>query len=618
MGKILKIDLTTLEYEYTFTPPKLIKEFIGGRGLALKLLFDLIEPETDAFSPKNPLIFSPGLFCGTKWPASTQFHVSSKSPLSNGYGSAFAWGGFGIEMKKAGLDALIIIGVAQKPVYIYIEDDQISIKDAGNLWGKTTGEVDDKLLALYPGAKVCTIGPAGEKKVGLASIVSEKYQNLIRTGMGAVMGSKKLKAVVIKGSSKTDVDNAEFTRLARIKKNKVETHKASVRLREVGKAMLVKSKNQVGDLATKNHQQNTFEYAHNMDGDALKKYVTHNVFCPTCPIGCLRFSVIKDGPYKCATEGPEYEPIWALGPRIGNPDLKVLIYANRLCLDLGLDQIGVGGVIAFAMECKQRGILEDDEYSLEWGDAESIVGLIKDIADQKGLGRILGNGSKKAAMSIGNNALDYAMEVKGVEISGQEPRQSKAFGLQLAVSNWGADWGYGLPTIDVAHNEAVAKKYLPELMPEVLDVSDETNKAALVVFSENYNALTDSLGLCKFSAPETYAIEPDDAAEGLSAFWGEKVSRQQVLELGNKIINLERLFNVREGFNRQDDYLPSRFTKEELEIEIFTGDRLVGLVPTGEKRKVVIDLERLLDEYYQLRGWSKNGIPQSMEIGQVK
>jgi aldehyde:ferredoxin oxidoreductase len=519
-------------------------------------------------------------------------------------------------LASAGIAAVIFTGRSDTPVYVSIADGLVHFHDAGPLWGKLTGQTASLLADSHPQSQACYIGPAGERQVGLASIVSDTYQNLIRTGMGAVMGSKLLKAVVIQTTADQALVNPEhsaFVALCQEKYKQVANHPASVRLRDVGKAMLVRTKNQVGDLASRNHQRNTFDAASNMDADALKRYVTHNVFCPGCPIGCLRFSVIKDGPYACETEGPEYEPIWALGPRIGNPDLELLIHANRLCIDLGLDQIGSAGSIAFAMELQQRGLLWHHgpslPYSLDWGDAPSILGLLRAIASREGLGDILADGSRRAAGILGGDTLRYAMQSKGVELSGQEPRQSKAFGLQLAVSAWGADWGYGIPTIDIAHNRKAAERYLPHLLPELLDVSDERYKPALVVFSENFNAVCDSLGLCKFSAPETYAIGPDDVAEGLALFLGSPVSTEALLRNGADIILLERQFNAREGFDRRDDQLPERFLREPLEIDVFTGDRLTGLVPTGEKRKVVIHLEKMLDEYYILRGWDSSGRP---------
>lgn len=603
----MEIELSTRMIEQNIIPGKWVEQYYGGRGLAIKYLFENLPPGIDPLSSENILVIAPGLLVGTDWPASTQYHVSAKSPLTEGYGSAFAWGEFGREMKMAGISLLALKGVSPKPIYLVIENDVVKFEEAQDLWGLTTGKTHDILEERYPSSKIMAIGPAGENKVLLASIVADRYQNLIRTGMGAVMGSKNVKAIVIKGQAELKTSDS-FSEYSKIMYEQIESHPASIRLREKGKAILVQSNNQIGNLATRNHQENKFSQANHLDAEALSRFVKHNIYCPTCPIGCLRFSEIDRGPFACKTEGPEYEPLWALGPRIGNSNLELLIYANWLCIDFGLDQIGTAGVIGFAMECKQRDLIKEEKYSYLWGDRHTILGIIEEIAHRTGIGEKLGQGTRNAAFEINPEALKYAMQCKGVELSAQEPRIAKSFGLQLAVSNWGADWGYGLPTIDVAYNEKAAKKFLAHLLPEVLDVSTEINKPELVVFSENYNAISDSLGLCKFSAPETYAVGPDDAAEGLRILGKEETS-ESLLEAGERIINLERLFNIREGFSRKDDYLPERFLKEPLEIEVYTGDRLTGLIPTGEKRIEVIHLDEMLDRYYDLRGWDREGRP---------
>jgi aldehyde:ferredoxin oxidoreductase len=376
--------------------------------------------------------------------------------------------------------------------------------------------------------------------------------------------------------------------------------------------MLIRSKNQVGDLATRNHQQCSFDEAiDDIDGLAVRKLTVQNRFCTDCPIGCIRITKSGD----VMTEGPEYEPIWALGPRIGNGDLHFLIQLFEECLRLGVDPIGFGGVMAFAMECYQRGLL-NSEYALTWGEQQAISRFLEELVEGNGTGGALRNGTREYYRHHPETR-PYAMEVKGVELSGQEPRQSKAFGLSLGVSNWGADWGYGLPTIDVANNIAAAKTLFPDEYKHILEVTSERAKAKLVCFTEAYNAISDSLGICKFACPETYALMPSDLAKARSAELGFEQTAEDLLLIGEKIINLERLINQREGFTADDDYLPERFLKEPIVVDIYEGDRLTGLKKTQNKRILTNEFYAMRQEYYNLRGW-KDGMPTTDGLKQLQ
>ncbi|HHY38546.1 MAG TPA: aldehyde ferredoxin oxidoreductase family protein [Clostridia bacterium] len=625
MGRILEINLTDRTVTTYDTPRHLLETVLGGRGLGVALLQKYVKAlcqdrVVQAFDPENPLIFSAGPFTRTGWPAATQFHVTAVSPLTRGLGGGFAWGSFGQSLSRLGLDAIVFTGASERPVYVVLSESGESVRFEGaeDLLGLSSSGVQSTLCGRHGDVSIACTGPAADKRSYLAAIMSEHHA-VVRTGLGAVMGSKNLKAIVIPRKSML-AGPSGFKDLEVEMASKVASHPASVRLRQYGKSILVKSKNQVGDLPTRNHQEGSFEHASNLDAEAVAKYTGSLVPCPACPVACIRETVVPSGKYKCRVVGLEYEPIAALGPRIGNGNLELLAYAFFLCQEYGLDPIGVGGVIAFAMECAQRGILDPgdigagdggsgNDFGSIWGNDRVILGLIHAIGKSEGLGRILGRGSLEAAWEVGGGAVYYAMQSKGVELSGQEPRQSKAFGLSLAVSNWGADWGYGLPTIDVAHNEAAAKILMPELLPDVLNVVDQKYKPELVVFSENYNAVCDSLGLCKYSAPETYAVMPSDIARGLSLLFGQEVSVDDVMKAGERIICLERLFNAERGFSRSDDTLPSRFSREPLRVTLFEGDRLKGLRSTGKSVEVVIDLDPMLDRYYELRGWDKNGRP---------
>ena len=366
-------------------------------------------------------------------------------------------------------------------------------------------------------------------------------------------------------------------------------------------------KNRVGDLPARNHQLGQVPWADQVDARAIARYTRKNKGCFACPIRCGRVTRVENGSYAGDLEGPEYETLDALGPMCGIDNPEVIIHANRLCDDLGLDTISTGVVIAFAMECHQRGLLNDPDVQLAWGNAEAVLGLIERIAHRRGLGNLLADGTRRAAQIIGGDAPRYAMHVKGMELPRQEPRIAKGFGLGHATSNRGADHLYALPTIDLAGAwDAAQRLFPPEIIPALMDTDDETYKPDLVVFSEHYCALSDALGVCKFTTVETYALFPDDLAVGLSALWGREVSGEELLTAGERIVNLERLYNVRLGLSRADDQLPPRFTTEPLEVYAFTrGEAATEPVHVGLLR----DFEAMLSRYYRLRGWDENGIP---------
>ncbi len=610
-NKMLTIDLHSGLVKTETLPPELLKQYLGGRGLGARLLYDLLKPGTPALAAGNPLIFTVGPFTGSGWPAGTQWSVTAKSPLSGGYGGGFCWGEFGIRLRHCGYMALVIKNQAKEPVVLRISEAGAEIQSAAGLWGLDAHAATDQLSQQYPGASVACIGPAGEKLSGLGCILGDRYQMILRTGLGAVMGSKKLKAVVAGPGGAPPKEGENFAAICEEMNTQVRDYPASIRLRQQGKPMLIRSKNQVGDFPTHNHQRQNFdEWIDALDGAAVERYTQSRQHCEGCPIGCVRVTKTP----RVTTEGPEYEPIWALGPRIGNGNLEYLIELFDRCLKQGVDPIGFGGVVAFAMECAQRGLLQNAE-TLPWGNPASIDHLLCEVVEGRGLGGELRNGSRPYAQAHPETA-PYAMQGKGVEMSGQEPRQSKAFGLSLAVSNWGADWGYGLPTLDVAQNQEAAQKLFADDWERVLEVHKEEGKAALVKFSEEFNALSDSLGICKFACPETTALMPQDLAKGYSAWHGHPHNAEELLATGERIINLERLINKREGFTEQDDSLPNRFLQEPITVDAYTGNRLVGLVKTGEKRTLVNHLEEMKTEYYALRGW-ENGMPGAAVLARL-
>lgn len=612
MAFTARINLSDSSIVQKETDPKDLQTWLGGRGYAAYLLFSLVGSEVAPFSPQNCLIFSTGRLNATTWPAASRYHVTFKSPATGAYGYANAGGHFGPELQKAGYDALVITGQAPAPVILQIVGRTIQILPAGHLWGKTTTETEEYLLAAGNGGRVACIGPAGENRVRYAAIINDGGRAAARSGPGAVMGSKNLKAIHVVAERMHPETPAAFKEISKRQSQKLLTHPDTQGLMNGSTIFLMSIKNVSGDLPTRNHQSAQVPYIHHLDTTAFGKYWINRKGCYSCPIRCSRISQVQTGKYAAKIEGPEYESADSFGPMVGNADAELVIYANDLCNRLGLDTISTGVSIAFAMECHQRGYLDDPEFSLEWGDPDTILGLIDRIAHRQGLGELLALGTRQAAQTIGRDSMDFAIQVKGVEIPRQEPRTSKAFGLGHATSNRGADHLYALPTIDLAGHWEAARKIFPEaVLPKLMEVSDETYKADVVVYGEHFCAVVDSLGLCKFSSAETYVVMAEDIAAGLTAL-GYPYSTQELLTAGERIVNLERLYNVRHHFSREDDRLPKRFTSEPLPIYRYTlapgaAEAVRSEEPVSVAR--IHDFEAMLDRYYQLRGWSNDGIP---------
>jgi len=609
------INLSTSKVTIAPTSAELLKRFLGGRGLGAKLLFDSVGPDVAPLSPDNYLIFTTGPLTGTPWPTSARLHVTFKSPLTGVYGYANSGGFFGAEMRHAGYDTVIITGQAPEPVILRVTTNGVTIEPADDLWGMSTGEAHDALLGPQPrpsAGRVICIGPAGENLARIAAIINDRSRAAARGGPGAVMGSKNLKAIHVKAAGRLRVSPAlRSAAKAAAAKLKADPHLDG--LRQYGTLVLMEPKNASGDQPAKNHQLGQVPFIHRISADAFDEYLLEHKGCYACPIKCGRKSRVEDGPYAVEIGGPEYETTNALGPMCWVSDPEAIIYANHLCNQYGLDTISTGVVIAFAMELHEKGLLDDPDLSLEWGDAETVHGLIERIAHRQGLGDLLAEGVRRAAQQIGPDAGRYGMHVKGMELPRQEPRFAKGFGLGHATSNRGADHLYALPAIDLSGAWETAQRLFPaEIVPELMDPANEKYKPDLVVYGEHFCALTDALGICKFSTVEEYSLFPDDLAPGVAALRGERVSGDDLLTIGERIVNLERMYNVREGLSRVDDCLPRRFTEEPLPLFEF------GLDPeTGEVRRSdepfrygqIEDFDAMLDRYYELRGWSDDGIP---------
>lgn len=609
------IDLATRKVDLRSPDAWLERQFIGARGLGAVLLYRNVAVPTDPFAPENPLIFSVGPFTGTPWPTGARYHVTFHSPLTGVYGYANSSGQWGPALRRAGYAALVIVGRSPEPVYLDVTPNGIEFYPADSLWGRGTSAVHDELEA--DGARVTCIGPAGENRVRFASIINDRGRAAARCGGGAVMGSKNLKAIRVHGKTSSALPDP-FIEEARSAFANVRDHPYVRGLRELGTVVLVRPKNISGDLPSRNHQFGQVPWVEQVDAQSIARYTYQTRACYSCPIRCSRLTRVDSGPCAGDLEGPEYETLDALGPMCWVDNPEVILQANRMCNDLGMDTISTGVTIAFAMECHQRGLLEDKELSLEWGDPSTLLGLIERISRRQGLGELLAEGTRRAAQQVGGDAPLYAMQVKGMELPRQEPRIAKGFGLGHATSNRGADHLYALPTIDLAGNLDAARHFFsPAIIPELMESDNEKYKPDLVALTEHYCALSDALGVCKFSTAETYALYPEDLAAGLSALWGQEVSAEQLMAVGERIVNLERLYNVRLGLSRRDDHLPRRFTTEPLPIHSYEQDAVSGSVvrsPNPVHVGQLHDFEAMLDRYYDLRGWDRNGVPRPETI----
>jgi aldehyde:ferredoxin oxidoreductase len=604
-GKALDVNLTSSKIRKYDIEKNLLKKFLGARGLTSWYLFEELERKTEPLSPDNILLFSAGPLAGTSWPTASRITVAAKSPLTNALGYSHAGGYFGPELKFAGYDLIHISGKAENPMYLHIENKDAVLKPAANLWGKTTTETIKAIQQDLGKCRVACIGPAGENLARIASIITDRDRAAGRCGLGAIMGSKNLKAVAVAGTNKVEPADPEGFRelCANALKRWSPLNPQLKGLCSYGTPWLISTKNETADLPAKNHQEARFLWTEQISGETIKeKYFLRPETCFSCPIHCRAYARVTEGKYAPIEDSrPEYETIDSFGPMCWIADFSVIMEANRLCNELGLDTISTGVTVSFVMELYEKGLLtkEDIGFPLNWGDAEGTLRLINMIAYREGFGDLLAEGTARASEKIGREAAKFAMHVKKMEIPRQEPRTLKAFALGHAVSNRGADHLYALPTIDSARKTEVATQLFPQKpLEELLDTKNPTYKPEIVAFTENYCAITDAVGICKFSTTETYVFMPSDIAKALTALTGDNFTDKQLLKCGERIVNLERCFNVREGFSRKEDMLPKRFVTEPLDGS-------------------TVELDKMLSKYYRIRGWSSQGIPKKQKLEEL-
>jgi len=591
-GRILHVDLTTGK---THTEPlneDYAKKYIGGIGLGMRLWLDHSKPGVDPFSPENPLILTTGPTSGTVWPTGGNGHAFvSKSPQSYGVGESKSHGSFGTELKRAGYDAVIFKGKAEKPVYVWIDDDSVQILDASHLWGKSPAETEDaikeELGDFY--IRVAAIGPAGEKLVRIACIINEKTRAAGRTGMGAVMGSKNLKAIAVRGTN--DVRVAKPDEFMEFVKEFHERMKgpATKKYRTLGTPENVLVHNALQCMPTRNYNNAAFEGAEKVSGEALnERYVAKIIGCSSCAMRCEHICVVQEGPYKGAMARVEYEPLWALGPYCGIDRLDAIIKASELCNYYGVDSISAGVIVGFAMDCYENGILTEkdtDGIEARFGNHEALVKLLEKMGKREGIGDILAEGVKIAAEKIGKGADKLAQHIKGVEVTGYDLRCLKTAALGFAVSFRGAD-----------HNRHGA--YAFDVKGKVNRLKAERGRGKMVKDIEDVYTVIDSMIVCKFSRG-TYYKEFEDLAKLYTLVTGFETTPEEIRLKGERINNLARLFNIREGLGRKDDTLPYKVMHMPVPDE---GPSKGAYVSQEE-------LDLLLDDYYEARGWTEEGIP---------
>ena len=583
-AKILRVNLTNGTIGTENLDPKLLKLYFGGRGVGSKILADEIDPKVEPLAAENKLIFAAGLLTGLAAPTTGRYMVITKSPLTGCIASSNSGGFWGAELRKAGYFMIIFEGKSEKPVYLSIKDDAVAIKDAAHLWGKDTHETTDALLAEFGDdrARVSCIGPAGEKLSKIASIMNEKDRAAGRSGVGAVMGSKNLKAIVVRGTQTLELAEKEkFQEVVRAKTKAIKANPVTGEgLPKLGTKVLDNIINQGGLYPTNNFQFGTFEGIAEVSGEALveKKYLKKTKACYACPIACGRYVELPDG---AKGEGPEYETGWAFGADCGVKDLFAIVKANFICNELGLDTISAGCTIAAAMELYEKGYIPKADLEngpeLVFGSSEAVVYYTQKMGLREGkLGNLMAEGSYRLAEAYGHPEL--SMTVKKQELPAYDPRGVQGHGLQYATSNRGGCHvrGYMIS---------------PEVLgvPEKLDTQALNGKPQWVKIFQDLTAVIDALGFCLFSS---FAFGADDYREMLNAATDFNLTTAEVMLVGERIWALERKFNCDAGILPAEDVLPARFNEP---------------LPDGPQKGAVSRMKEILPEYYQLRGWDAQG-----------
>jgi aldehyde:ferredoxin oxidoreductase len=593
-GKFLEVDLTKGTCSSFTIAEARLKKFIGGSSLAAALYLEKYNLHTDPLAPENPLMVMNGPMVGSGFPGTSRFAVTAKSPQTGIWGEAACGGNFGPELKRAGFDGIIITGQSKSPVILSVINGEAKISAAGNLWGKDIYEVTDICKAEDKGIKVLAIGPAGENLVKFAAIGNDKAHFIGRTGLGAVMGSKKLKAILVRGNQPPGKANEEkYKEIFKAAIAEIKDSAFAESLHLMGSDAAMDLGMMTGDVPIKNWTLGEdFELSSKLSGPTMREtYLTKAHACANCPVACKRVCAVKDGPYKTEEgPGPEYETCCTFGTMIMNYDLAAVIKANELCNRYGMDTISAGATIAMAMELYEKGIIDKkkaDNLELTWGNMDTVFALLKKIAFREGFGSTLAEGSLKAATQLGAKAMDSAVHVKGLELPMHDPRGFHGMGLAYMMSNRGA---CHLQHAAMGMEQGMVS--WPQLfeMKEDYDGKTSQGKAMLVFNSENYGILDNSLSICHYLL---YCLKPETIRDAFNAITGFNFEFKDFLISGARDWTLKRGINNLLGVSAKDDVLPKK---------------ILTPLQEGAGAGSIPDMKLLRDEYYAIRGLTANGI----------
>ncbi len=595
-GKILKVDLSTSKFEELEIDKNIFYNFIGGSGVGARLFFDYFTPQNEAFSPQNPLIIMTGPLTGSNYPGcSTRFSIVSRSPLTGIWGESSCGGNFGIGLKSTGFDGLIIQGISDKPVYLLLDNDKISLVDAISIWGKDTYDVDSYFKEVHgKNVKSLIIGKAGEKLVKFACIMNDNHNAAGRCGLGAVMGSKKLKAIAVIGSQKVKfADEQKIVELRKTLIAKIKENITSQSLSAFGSDAAMDLGMMTGDVPIKNWTMGRWdEGAENLSGPKMADTILKKTkSCFGCPVGCKRVVEVKEGDFIVPEgAGPEYETVAVFGTLCLNKNLASVAKAGELCNRYGMDTISCGATIAFAMECFENGLItikDTDGIDLSWGNSAGIIKLIEKIGNREGFGDLLSLGSKGAALKIGKGAEKFTVEVKGLEAPMHDPRAFHGLGLAYATSNRGACHVNSL-TMWVEQGFS----FYPQIgLDTPFEGQSSQGKALLNVKTQDFGSIFNSACICFFAA---VPFDENDILNMINSTTGFNYDINSLMKAGERIWILKRSINNMLGINSSADRLPNH---------------ILTPIASGPTAGSIPDISTMLEEYYPLRGLSKEGIP---------
>jgi aldehyde:ferredoxin oxidoreductase len=604
--KILRINLSNQSFKEEAVSEELVKNYLGGAGFAIKYLYDEVKPKTPALDAANKLIFAVGPLTASGAACASRMAVVAKSPLTGAIGMALSGGQFPAEMKMAGYDMMIIEGKAEKPIYVAIKDGKVRFRNAAKLWGMLTSDtqliIKDELGD--QNYRITCIGPAGEKLGPMACIVNER-RAAGRKGLGAVMGSKNLKAIAVRGSNRPNIVDAEKFKKARQAMNQAMRDSPVLypQFSKSGTPMVVDNTSEMGIYPINNWSATgEIDMVKGLGDAAQAKMIVHKAHCHDCPVGCSQIKLVTSGPYAgYMSEGPEYETTYSLGSTLGIDYLPAVIAADRVCDEYGLDTMSAGVVIGFAMELYEKGILtkkDTDGLELKFGNHSILLEMLRKITYREGLGDILAQGTKKAAEIIGKGSEAYAMHIKGLELPAYDVRGAKAHGLNYATAYTGADHNRGYAFQEIFD--------IPE--PEKVDRFAIEGKGRLTKWNQDVRSVTcDCAPMCAFLLDMAVpGIACQNTADLVNAAAGTDFTPEEIEKIGERINNIARLFNIGEGFTRKDDTFPKRLMTEAIKAGASKG-QLISQA----------DLDTMLNEYYAVRGWDKGGNPTPAKLKEL-